>query len=95
MSYKLEFHKLALKEWHKLDHTLQAQFKTKISQRLDDPHVPSGRLMGTKNRYKIKLRSSGYRLVYSVIDDRLIVQIVAIGKRERNSVYKNAANREN
>ena len=83
------------KEWHKLDHTLQAQFKAKISQRLDDPHVPSGRLMGTKNRYKIKLRSSGYRLAYSVINDRLIVQVVAIGKRERNSVYKNAANREN
>tara|TARA_B100000780_G_C20794202_1_gene315366 strand:+ start:276 stop:563 length:288 start_codon:yes stop_codon:yes gene_type:complete len=95
VSYKLEFHKLALKEWHKLDHTLQAQFKTKISLRLDDPHVPSGRLMGTKNRYKIKLRSSGYRLVYSVIDDRLIVQVVAIGKREQNSVYKNATNREN
>ncbi|MDB3912370.1 hypothetical protein N9381_11435 [Paracoccaceae bacterium] len=30
-----------------------------------------------------------------MIDDRLIVQVVAIGKRERNSVYKNAANREN
>ena len=73
----------------------QHTIRTKIAHRLDDPHVPSDRLMGTKNRYKIKLRSSGYRLVYSVIDDRLIVQVVAIGKRERNSVYKNAANREN
>ena len=43
--------------------------------------------------YKIKLRSAGYRLVYRVYDDRIVVQVIAVGKRERNEVYKAAAGR--
>ncbi len=43
--------------------------------------------------YKIKLRSVGYRLVYRVYDDRIVVQVIAVGKRERNEVYKAAAGR--
>ena len=35
----------------------------------------------------------GYRLVYDVVDDRLVVAVVAVGKRERNAVYKAAAQR--
>ena len=45
----------------------------------------------SKDRYKIKLRSVGYRLVYEVRDSELIVVVVAVGKRERNAVYKAAA----
>lgn len=33
MSYKLEFKKLALKEWKKLDPTVQTQFKKKLQER--------------------------------------------------------------
>jgi mRNA interferase RelE/StbE len=43
--------------------------------------------------YKIKLRSVGYRLVYEVRDSKLIVLVIAVGKRERNSVYMAAAKR--
>jgi len=39
------------------------------------------------------LRSVGYRPVYEVRDNELIVVVVAIGKRERNAVYKAAARR--
>jgi mRNA interferase RelE/StbE len=42
---------------------------------------------------KIKLRSAGYRLVYVVRQTELIVIVVAVGKRERNAVYKAAAGR--
>jgi mRNA interferase RelE/StbE len=35
----------------------------------------------------------GYRLVYDVVDARLIVTVVAVGKRERNAVYKAAVMR--
>ncbi len=48
---------------------------------------------GTKDRYKIKLRNAGYRLVYEVRDKQLIVLVVAVGKRERNDVYKMAERR--
>ncbi len=64
MTYKLEFEKKALKEWCKLGHPVQAQFKKKLVERLENPHIPSARLSGWSNRYKIKLKASGYRLVY-------------------------------
>lgn len=93
MTYRLEFHEQALKEWRKLGATLQTQFKAKLKERLESPHIPASKLHGAQNRYKIKLRSSGYRLVYSVKDDVLIVQVIAIGKRERNRVYSQAEKR--
>ncbi len=68
-------------------------FKTKLAERLENPKVPSARLHGAKERYKIKLRNAGYRLVYEVRDHQLIVLVVAVGKRERNEVYKVAEKR--
>ena len=64
MSYELAFDSRALKEWQKLGHTVREQFKKKLSERLINPRVPAARLHGHTDRYKIKLRASGYRLVY-------------------------------
>ena len=93
MSYKLAFHPDALAEWRKLDATVSEQFKKKLAERLQNPRVPAARLAGHKDRYKIKLRSVGYRLVYEVRDAVLLVIVVAVGKRERNAVYRVAAKR--
>ncbi len=93
MSYELHFHPDALEEWHKLDKPVREQFKKKLAERLDDPRVPAAKLSGQKDRYKIKLRTIGYRLVYEVRDNALIVMVVAVGKRERNAVYKAAVRR--
>ena len=93
MTCKLEFVSEALKEWKKLDSTVQQQFKRKLAERLENPSIPSARLFGTKNRYKIKLRAAGYRLVYEVFEKRLLVVVIAVGKWERNRVYKAAAKR--
>lgn len=93
MSFELGFLEEALKEWRKLDSNIREQFKTKLTERLANPRVPSAKLSGHKDRYKIKLRSVGYRLVYEVRDSELIVIVVAVGKRERNAVYQAAAKR--
>lgn len=45
------------------------------------------------NCYKIKLRSIGFRLVYQVTDQELIVTVVAVDKRERNEAYRTARER--
>ncbi|HDS7197462.1 TPA: type II toxin-antitoxin system RelE/ParE family toxin [Klebsiella oxytoca] len=50
-------------------------------------------LRGIKDCYKIKLCASGFRLVYQVIDDQLIITVVAVGKRERSGVYNLASER--
>ena len=95
MTYSLEFKKNALKEWHKLGATPKEQLKNKLIERLGNPHVPAAKLSGADNLYKIKLRQSGYRLVYRVEDDVVIVTVLAIGKRERSNVYRKAMNRLN
>lgn len=93
MTYELLFHPDALDEWGKLDKPVREQFKKKLAERMINPHIPASRLSGQKNRYKIKLRSMGYRLVYEVVDTQLIITVVAVGKRERNAIYKAAAAR--
>lgn len=93
MSYKLEFVESALKEWGKLDSAVREQFKKKLAERLESPIIPSARLNGMIDCYKIKLKSSGYRLVYKVLDKEIVVLVVAVGKRERNAVYKSAMKR--
>lgn len=93
MTYSLKFREDALKEWRALGHTVREQFKAKLAERLQNPHVPASRLHGAANRYKIKLRSAGYRLVYEVRDTELIVSVVAVGRRDRNQAYRAAAQR--
>ena len=51
-------------------------------------------LSGHPHRYKIKLRSVGYRLVYEVRDGVLIVVVIAVGRRDRNAAYKAAEMRK-
>lgn len=93
MTYELAFKISALKEWKKLGHTIQEQFKKKLTERLKNPHVPSAALSGATNIYKIKLRQAGYRLVYSVEDKTVTVTVIAVGKRDRNEVYDVALSR--
>lgn len=90
--YDLEFHPAALKEWQKLDNAIREQFKIKIAERLKHPCVISAQI--GKHRYKIKLRNSGYRLVYEVRENELIVMVIAVGKRERKTVYHLANSRK-
>lgn len=93
MTYELRFLVSARKEWDKLGATLKAQFKKKLAERLEIPRVPGDALRGIGDHYKIKLRSSGYRLVYRVEDAAVTVTVIAVGKRERDAVYKMAARR--
>ena len=93
MSYKLIFKVEALKEWKKLAAPVQEQFKKRLKERIENPRVPSAKLSGMPDCYKIKLRSAGYRLVYEVRDNELLVAVITVGKRERNHVYKNAVKR--
>jgi len=94
MTYKLRFLPAALKEWEKLGATIKSQFKKKLAERLENPRVPADKLSGFDSVYKIKLRSAGYRLVYEVVDDQLLVYVIAVGKRDRNKVYTSIKQRK-
>ena len=94
MIYELHFHPLALKEWKKLSNDLQEQFKKKLKQQLENPHVISIKLSGQlKDCYKIKLRQAGYRLIYQFNDNIMIFLVTTVDKRNKNNVYASAENR--
>jgi len=93
MSYKLLFLPSALKEWKKLGSTIQEQFKKKLRERIKNPEVSGDRLTGQKNYYKIKLRNSGYRLVYEVEKKTVSIYVIGVGKRDKSLVYKRALKR--
>lgn len=91
--HELDFNVKALKEWRKLDSAIRLQFARKLKERLNQPRVEADKLKGMPDCYKIKLRTAGYRLVYEVVDERLVVTVVAVGKRERNKAYTAATGR--
>ena len=94
-TYSLEFNVLALKEWQKLDNSVRSQFKKQLEKRIQNPRITSAKLHGDlDNFYKIKLATLGYRLVYEVIDHRLVVLIIAVGKRNQSAVYREAGKRK-
>ena len=93
MAYSLEFLPSALKEWEKLGHTVREQLKKKLRERLELPKVQADALRDMPNHYKIKLRAAGYRLVYRVEDERVVVVVVAVGKREHSAAYEKAKGR--
>ena len=93
MIYELEFKKSALKEWRKLDSSIREQFKKRLAERLISPHIASAKLSGMPDCFKIKLRSAGYRLIYQVFDKRLVIMVIAIGRRNNDLVYRLAQER--
>jgi len=94
MTYRLKFLPAALKEWEKLGAPIKSQFKKKLAERLENPRVPADKLTGYDSVYKIKLRSAGYRLAYEVVDDQLLVYVLAVGKRDKSKVYASLKRRK-
>ncbi len=93
MSYKVKFLPSALKEWKKLAPPIQKQFKKKLIERSESPHNLASQLRGFQNTYKVKLCSAGYRLVYEVNDNEIVIYVIAVGKRDRGLVYSKAEER--
>ncbi|KIF46849.1 type II toxin-antitoxin system RelE family toxin [Vibrio owensii] len=87
MTYDLVFTESALKEFKKLGGSVKAELVKQLKKVCENPHQPSKKLRGDlQGYYKIKLRASGYRAMYSVIDDVLVVEVIKVGKRD--DIYK-------
>jgi mRNA interferase RelE/StbE len=94
VAYELEFHPAALKEWQSLDNSVRLLLKKKLEMRLKNPHVDSARLHGDLQQcYKIKNDKTGHRLVYQVINNRVMVFVLSVDKREDLMAYMLAAGR--
>lgn len=93
--YKLDFDEKAKKEFDKLGTAIRRRFQKKLVERLANPRIDADRLSDMPDCYKIKLRSDGFRLVYRVEDDVVVVFVIAIGKRDssKRDVYDVAVSR--
>lgn len=92
--FRLKFLPEAIEEWNALDGSVKEVLRKALKKRLEQPHTPGAQLHGDlRNCYKIKLRKQGYRLVYSVEDDALVVLVLAVDKREDIAAYRSAVER--
>ena len=91
MPYRLAIDPAAQKEWVRLDKSVKTRFKTKISERLENPRVASASLSGSPDLYKIKITTPQFRLVYHVDDAHQRLTILAVTSRD--DVYDLLANR--
>jgi len=94
MTYQLRFKLNADKEWRKLDAETRRQFAKKPDESLENPKVPTSRLDGMKDCYKIDLHTRGYRLVYQLQDEIVTVVVIEVGKRNGGDVYDAAEERQ-
>ena len=83
MTYELNFTPSAKKEWDKLDNSVKQMFKKALAKRLINPIVPVSKLRDLPiDCYKIKLRTIGSRLVYTIENNKLILLLLTINRRD-------------
>jgi mRNA interferase RelE/StbE len=90
-TYKVVFRPRAKKQFDKLDTANQRQLVKKLEERRRNPRVPGDALSHMPNCYKIKLRARGIRLIYQVRDNVVLLLVLAIGGRENEDAYIDAA----
>ena len=97
MAYKVEFLPEASREFEALDGSLKKVAAKQIDKLAERPELgePLGKRMGIDltGYRKIYFGKRGYRIVYEIQRQRLIILIIGIGKRERAEIYREVARR--
>ncbi len=98
MKYKVVLHPDAAEDLKKLNHRVKLLVFKQINKLSSKPEL--GRNLGRKHGIDL----SGYRriyadrkrirIVYKIIDDQILIHILAIGKREGLKVYQKAGKRD-
>jgi mRNA interferase RelE/StbE len=85
VSYRIVFAKSAQKELNKLPKPFGSKVLAKIFALSSNPR-PTGckKLEGSENSYRIRIND--YRVIYSIYDDHLLIDIIKIDNRKQ--VYR-------
>ena len=103
MAWAIEYHELAKKDLLKLDKTQRMQVLKAIEKVSQNP-LPNyeggyGKPLGNRaasqlaGYYKIKLRKSGLRVVYSIVRQQETMKVIVISVRDDEMVYRLAEQR--
>jgi mRNA interferase RelE/StbE len=83
--YKVEVARRAVRALAALPRREQQRVRAAIDLLADDPRPPACRkLSGEASAYRVRV--GDYRIVYEVLDDRLVVHVVRVG--HRRDVYR-------
>jgi len=97
MTYKIIIHPGAAKEIAALDHRVRLLVFKQIKQLSQMPGLGAqlGNKMGMNlsGFRKVYVDKKRIRIVYKIFEELILVQIIAVGKREGMQVYENAAKR--
>ncbi|MBC8183518.1 type II toxin-antitoxin system RelE/ParE family toxin [candidate division KSB1 bacterium] len=97
MKYKVKFIPSARKDFDKLDGRRKILVAKQLVKLENNPFA--GKELGNKagidltGYYKLYADKKKIRIVYAVIEERVIVKIIAIGERDELAVYREAAKR--
>jgi mRNA interferase RelE/StbE len=95
--YRIIFHPEAKKELLHLDGSVRSIVLKQIKKLETFPQL--GEILGNKHGYdltnyrKLYANKKNIRIVYSIIEDQILVNIISIGKRDNFEVYKDASDR--
>ena len=82
--HRIEVRPAAARALAKLDPPIARRVQGAIALLEQDPYPPAARQL--KGRAGLRIRAGDYRIIYSVVDDVLVVIVLAIG--HRSNVYR-------
>jgi mRNA interferase RelE/StbE len=85
VSYQIEWKSSAYKELQKLPRPIIGKIVAAVAELSSEPY-PHGvkKLIGSERSYRIRI--GDYRVVYEIIENKLIIEIVRV--RHRKDVYR-------
>ena len=95
--YDYKFHPEAEKELEKLNRSVQILFTKTLKKILKSPEL--GVDLGNKNNLnlsglkKMYFDHKRYRVVYQILEEEIVIHLIAIGKRDKMEVYEKAGER--
>ncbi len=95
--YEIKYHPLIEEDLRQLNNSIRIEVFKKLEKVKNSPEL--GKPLGNKNGLnltglkKVYVAKKQVRIVYEIIDNILIVKIIAIGRREDMEVYKQAEQR--
>jgi mRNA interferase RelE/StbE len=84
-NYRIVIKKSAAKEIEKVEKKDRIRIVEKIRSLSSDPHPTGSKKLSGQEKYRI--RQGNYRILYQIINDELIINVVKVG--HRREIYKN------
>lgn len=84
--YELTFRPSVARDLRGIDKSDVRRILERIDRLRDDPRPPGSEKLSSQERYRI--RQGNYRIIYSVMDSELIIEVVKVG--HRRDVYRDS-----